>query len=1140
MGKLGARLEFGILGPLEVRRDGESVRIGGPRQRALLALLLCNANRVVSRDQLIDELRIDQAADTAEHSLRVQVSRLRKALGADGDQPRLLSSPPGYMLRVENGELDLHVFEQRLSDGGRALEQDKPEQAAAILREAESLWRGRPLADLELEPFAQFEVQRLDQLRMLAVEERIEAELELGRHATLCPELESLVAEHPLRERLRGELMLALYRSGRQADALDVYRLGRSLLARELALEPGLQLRTLERAILEQDSALEPAPTASSHGLALAVAPPAEAVAAEERRSKPPPHHLWHGGRWAAVALAVGAAVAAFAVAPDHGSSARRQGSLNGQVLALISAGDRSVTATVPLGAPPTDLAAGFGSIWVTEAGAGAVVRIDEARRTVLATIPAGTRPSRIIAARGQIWVLDSVDHTLSAIDPNTDSVAQTIALGSDPSDMVLSDSSLWVANRGDGTVTRLDPRTGLTQQVVRTGGDPSGLATGAGAVWVADDESGDVDRIDARTGTITNKIRVGDAPASIATTPGAVWVLDPLDATLSRVDPRRDAVVATVPIGGAPAALASVDGSVLVADAQRGAVLRVDPRRNVVAGTIQIGDHPRALAADGGLWVALDAAGPIHRGGTLTTSSYAVMDTVDPAAGTSGIASPPQGLGLTNDGLVTVDHVSGSGGTRLVPDLALSLPAPSDAGRTYTFFLRPAIRYSTGATVKASDVTRSFERLFAIGSSGADWFKSILGAAACMRQPADCDLSRGIVADNPTGSVTFHLVRPDPDFLYKLTLTYAYLLPASTPDRLARSPLPATGPYQIARYMPGHEILMTRNPYFREWSAAAQPDGYPSRIVLRLDLSEPRAAAAVATGAADFAANLGQIPGRYAAYFLRHHRGQVRANPAMETSFMFLNTRVPPLNDIRVRRALNLALDRTRIVNSYGGPLAAKPTCQILPPRIPGYRPYCPYTRDPAADGRWRAPNLSRARRLVASSGTIGMKVTVWNVSGPPTNDETGNAVTALTQLGYRASQRLLPDSTYFTYTNDSRNQAQVIDGGWSADFPTAEDFIGKLTCSYFSPRDGLDTTDASEFCDPGLDRQIARADSLQTTNPQAADASWARLDRQLTNLAIWLPTVIPNEVDLVSRRVGNYQYNPAWGALLDQLWVR
>src|SRR5262249_9193496 len=143
--------------------------------------------------------------------------------------------------------------------------------------------------------------------------------------------------------------------------------------------------------------------------------------------------------------------------------------------------------------------------------------------------------------------------------------------------------------------------------------------------------------------------------------------------------------------------------------------------------------------------------------------------------------------------------------------------------------------------------------------------------------------------------------------------------------------------------------------------------------------------------------------------------------------------------------------------------------------------------------------------------------------------------------QLGYRASLRLLPDSTYFAYTNDSRNRAQVIDGGWSADFPSADDFIGKLTCNSYVPGDGLATTDASAFCDPALDRQIDRAAApLQPSAPPAAAPPWPRTARQLTARAIWLPTVPPSETDLTSRRAGNYQYNPVWGALIDQMWVR
>ena len=168
-------------------------------------------------------------------------------------------------------------------------------------------------------------------------------------------------------------------------------------------------------------------------------------------------------------------------------------------------------------------------------------------------------------------------------------------------------------------------------------------------------------------------------------------------------------------------------------------------------------------------------------------------------------------------------------------------------------------------------------------------------------------------------------------------------------------------------------------------------------------------------------------------------------------------------------------------------------------------------------------------------------MSVTVWDLIAPTgTVNETRAAVAMLRQLGYRASLRLLPESTYFASTLDSRNRAQVIEGGWSADYASADTFIGKLACSYFVPGNGLATTDGSEFCDPAVDRQISQAAVLQAVDPRAAAARWAQLDRQLTDQAVFLPTVTPNEVDLVSRRAGNYQYNPVWGVLVDQLMVR
>ena len=253
------RLEFRVLGPLSVRIDGADVALGGPKQRALLALLLLSANRVVARDRLVTELFVEQSVNSADHALRNHVSRVRKLLAPLAeDEPRLVARPPGYLLRVEPDELDLDVFEARVAAGRAALAAGDAPTAHENLAAALALWRGRPLADLEFEPFARFEVERLEELRLSVVEERAEAELVLGNHAALVPQLEALVGEHPYRERFRAQLMLALYRSGRQADGLDVYRRTRALLSDELGLEPSVELQELERAILVQDPALRP------------------------------------------------------------------------------------------------------------------------------------------------------------------------------------------------------------------------------------------------------------------------------------------------------------------------------------------------------------------------------------------------------------------------------------------------------------------------------------------------------------------------------------------------------------------------------------------------------------------------------------------------------------------------------------------------------------------------------------------------------------------------------------------------------------------------------------------------------------------------------------------------------------------
>src|SRR5437763_433754 len=248
-------MDYRILGPLEVLDGERRLTLGGTRQRAVLALLLLHGNEALPSDVIVDELWGENPPQTAGKVLQNCVSALRKEL--PGGAETIRTAGGGYALRLEPAELDRDRFERGLADGRAALAAGDAGEAAEHLRSALLLWRGTPLSDFAYERFAQDEIARLQEVHVAGVEDRIEADLALGRHADLVPELESLLARHPVRERLRGQLMLALYRSGRQAEALAAYRDGRRALLDELGIEPGRALQELERAILAQEPGLE-------------------------------------------------------------------------------------------------------------------------------------------------------------------------------------------------------------------------------------------------------------------------------------------------------------------------------------------------------------------------------------------------------------------------------------------------------------------------------------------------------------------------------------------------------------------------------------------------------------------------------------------------------------------------------------------------------------------------------------------------------------------------------------------------------------------------------------------------------------------------------------------------------------------
>ena len=263
-GTVGATVgavDFRILGPLEVWYEGRPIPVPGAKQRALLAMLLLHAGEVVSADRMLDAVWGEDPPDAGSTALRVRLSQLRKTLAGAGSS--LVTRPPGYVMQLRDDELDLRRCERLVAAGDRALQEGRPAEAVDALRDALALWRGPPLADLAYESFAQAPIVRLEELRLAALELRVEAELSLGRHGPLVGELQELVRLHPMRERLCCQLMLALYRDGRQSDALNAYRETRRRLVDEVGIEPGPQLQELEARVLAQDPRLDLEPDTS-------------------------------------------------------------------------------------------------------------------------------------------------------------------------------------------------------------------------------------------------------------------------------------------------------------------------------------------------------------------------------------------------------------------------------------------------------------------------------------------------------------------------------------------------------------------------------------------------------------------------------------------------------------------------------------------------------------------------------------------------------------------------------------------------------------------------------------------------------------------------------------------------------------
>ena len=802
--------------------------------------------------------------------------------------------------------------------------------------EALALWRGPPLEDFAYEPFAQSAIAQLEEARLEALEDRIDADLAVGELAGLVGELEALVGEHPLRERLQGQLMLALYRSGRQADALERYREARRSLMDELGLEPGPALQDLERAILAHDPALRPSSEAARP-------PPATGT----RRFR-------HGG-WliaGAGALLLAAIVAAaLKLSGTGGASVRvapnsvavidpHSNSVVGAARGGEPARGRSCSGRGPCGSPTWTIRpsrestrASLRSLHVYSFG-GAPDR--SCRR---APARSGWPKSNPAAAACR-----STRSTRSSTPSGATSRFANLVPG-DPASVAAQGNTVWVAP-SSGLTLRVSTSAGrIVGHPVDPNSGPAAIALGDGAVWLVDTEANNVTRVDS-TGLPTS-IAVGRGPAGIAVNDDGVWVADSLDNEVKRIDTGTLSVTDTISVGHSPTGVAVGAGSIWVANSGDGTVTRIDPKTNKVQATIDVGGSPQAItAADGRIWVTVDAqtikpTDLAAEGGTLRMDAQLGINSTDPPLAAFPVAE--QVLYATCAKLLNYPDRSGPAGSRLIPEVAQSLPARSPDGKAYTFTIRSGFRFSppsdapvTAQTFKDT-IERTFDpRMWGVGPE----FSDIVGAAAYAARKAP-HISGIVVRGNQLTHPSSRSGARPPGADDRARTSCA--VPSGTPiDPKGALIVPSAGPYYVASFTPGQGVVLKRNPNYR----GSRPHRL-AQIQIAVGIAHQRGIANVEAGTSDYttlvgpgAANVQSLASQFAARYgpgsqaARRGAQQYFVNPQLEVDYFILNTHRPLFANVRMRQAASYAIDRRMLARLGDGlwPLPAHRTAHRTP----------------------------------------------------------------------------------------------------------------------------------------------------------------------------------------------------------------
>jgi YVTN family beta-propeller protein len=1097
-------LAFRILGPLEVADREQAVLLGGPKQRALLAILLLHRGEAVSSDRLIDQLWGERPPATAAKTLQGYVSHLRKALGNDV----VLTRGGGYLLAAAPGQVDADRFEAMAADARRALADGDASRARELLDDALGLWRGEPLPELAYEPFAQGEIARLEEARLAALEARIDADQMLGHDREVVGELEALVALHPHRERLLGQLMLALYRCGRQTDALAAYRKGHQTLDHELGLEPGPELRALEQRILTHDPALETPVTTA----------PGRSSTERARGARGRGRALIAAGG----ALLLASAIAAGIVVLTGGGVVTVRAAPN-SVAAIDPHTDRVVEQVV-VGARPAAIAFGSGSLWVANLDDKTISRVDPRTLQTLRAIRVRGPPTGVATSAGGVWVVESDTSPTASltssvfvdrIDPEFNAPSGRVRIGnvipSGPGVVAAQGGSVWVAP-STGLLTRLNPRTVTVAYQRDPNASPAGIAIGDGAVWLTDADADNVVRVDP-TGLLS-PTPVGSGPTGIAVGAGGVWVVDSLDDAVVRIDPASLSVTARIPVGLSPAGIAFGAGSVWVANSGAGTVTRIDPDTARVQATIAVGGSPQALTVAGGrVWVTVDAQSIApdrggSGGGTLRMVSSYDVGSMDPARVTP---FSQELLYATCAQLVNYPDKAGAAGSQLTPEVAQSLPALSADGRTYTFRIRPGFRFSPGSDqpVTAQTFKASIERTLSprVDSYSAHYLADVVGARAYMAGTASH--IAGVVASGDT--LTIRLRAPAPDFLSRIAQSAFCAVPSNTPIKDARV-IPSAGPYYVASYTPGQGVVLARNPNYH----GSRPHHF-ARIQLAVGIPAKRAFAAIEAGTADYtnlalypstalAARAARLAAQYGPHSAAAARGrqQYFVNPGSQLDFFYLNTHRTLFSDVRVRQAVNYAIDRrslARLGDAYQ-PLPARPTDHYLPPGVPGFRDAHVYPT---------TPDAVKARELIRQAHAAG-RTAVLNTCHPyPCQEQAQIVKTDLAKIDLRVQINILPSAKLSAQEQTPGASFDLAWNGWIPDYPDPQAMLNPILD---------DSTQGPTFKDPAYQRKLARAARL--SGPERY-LTYGKLDLDLARNAAPLAAFGNlNDNDFFSARIG------------------